>query len=113
MKQQLNEIKRMQQLAGILNENQASKQGHWDTESTLEHLKKELEKYNIKFDISSYSEDNQRNIILYGTDIYTIVIRNGKVIIYEGAGSVVEKKFFDLNEDATLSDIMDYILKLV
>ena len=112
MKKQLSEIKRMQRIAGIINENyhplrQANEQGYWDTEDTVEYLKKELERYNIEFDSKPYKDFTALylNFGEYGHRLITIYIKNGKV--------TVEGKAFDLNESDTLGDIMDYVLELM
>lgn len=112
MKTQLNEIKRMQQLAGLLNENQASEQGYWDTESTLNHIKDELKLNNINFNIRPYPVISDENLVMIDInspdkfgDRITLTIQNGIVNIND--------KEFNLNEDNTLADIINYIKELV
>jgi hypothetical protein len=110
MKTQLNEIKRMQQLAGLLNENQASEQGYWDTESTLNHIKDELKSNNINFNVRYYiSDENVAAIDINSSNKFSdntiLTIQNGIVNI--------NGKEFNLNEDNTLADIINYIKELV
>jgi hypothetical protein len=110
MKTQLNEIKRMQQLAGLLNENQASEQGYWDTESTLNHIKDELKSNNINFNVSSYISDENTAMI----DINSSNKFNDNIILTIQNGIVnINDKEFNLNEDNTLADIINHIKELV
>jgi len=110
MKTQLNEIKRMQQLAGIIKENQGSEQGYWDTESTLNHIKDELKLNNIKFNIRpNIPEENIAMI-----DISSLDKSKDDVTLFIQDGIVsIEDKEFNLNEDDTLADIINYIEELV
>jgi hypothetical protein len=108
--QEINEIKRMQQLAGLLKENQASEQGYWDTENTLNHIKDELKLNNIKFNIRpNIPEENIAMVDINSSnkfsDIINLAIRDG--IVY------INDKEFNLNEDNTLADIINYIKELV
>lgn len=110
MKTQINEIKRMQQLAGLIKENQASEQGYWDTESTLNHIKDELKLSNINFNVRpNIPEENIAMVDINSSnkfsDVITLAIRDG--IVY------INDKEFNLNEDNTLVDIINYIKELV
>lgn len=111
MKTQLNEIRRIQQLAGLIKENQASEQGYWDTESTVDEISKMLKSNNIDFNLRDYPEVSSGKAILdlSNTDQYgdriIIVIKNGLVDI--------DGEKFDLNENNTLADIINYIEGLI
>ena len=109
MAKQLNEIKRMQQLAGIIKENQASEQGYWDTESTLDHIKDELKLNNIKFNVRPVSDENQVQV-----DINSLDKSKDRVTLSVQDGIVsINGEEFNLNEDNTLVDIINYIEELI
>ena len=109
MAKQINEIKRMQQLAGIIKENQASEQGYWDTESTLDHIKDELKSNNINFNVRPVSDENQVIVDISSLDKskddVTLSVQDGIVSI--------NGEEFNLNEDNTLIDIINYIEELL
>jgi len=112
MKTQINEIKRMQQLAGLLKENQASEQGYWDTESTLNHVKEELKLNNINFNIRSYPTISDENLVMIDINSPDKFGDRITLAIQDGIVNTNHKKF-NLNEDDTLVDIINHIKELM
>ena len=89
-------------------EYQASEQGYWDTESTLNHIKDELKLNNINFNVRpNIPEENIAMIDINSSnkfsDRITLTIQDG--IVY------INDKEFNLNEDNTLVDIINHMQK--